>query len=151
MKNNSVGFLSCLPQAFRVKWRPALQRLVADNSYLSVTDPPPQPPSPDPHPLPYPWTRPPASRPPRRDAGGTAPDVIETSPNQQRRLGKFKLKGGAAGGLRPAGAEGSGAPPGLTRQDGGGRSRGRVRAGPAAQQQVGVPARDPLPCGPRPR
>lgn len=79
----------------------------------------------------------------------------ETSPNQQRRLGKFKLKGGAGrGGLgspqhwrrgpRPL-------PRALTRPDGGGRSRGRLRAGPPAQQQVGVPDRDPVPRGPSPK
>lgn len=69
--------------------------------------------------------------------------------NQTRPLRNFKLKGGAASAFGSGAAESSPVPWAPAVQDGRGKGRGGVCAGPAAQQQVGGLDAHPGPCSRR--
>lgn len=168
-KNFSALFFLQIAHSFRVRWRPeavnarlqfsgclrltavsapartaALRPLPVTALSASLPGGPPHPLTP---PTLHPWTRR-RPRAPRAGRSGTIRDVTRPRLNQTRRLGNFKLKGGAVRALWSGGGRAS-APVlwGLARQDGGGRGCRGLREGPTAQQQVGRPDRDQDPAG----
>ena len=125
-KNFSAVFFLQLAPCRRVRWRTeavnvrlhfrGFHRLIAVSAWpglpLSAGFPPPLAPTLRPavlrtlDPPPHPWTRR-RPRAPRAGRSGTVRDVTRPRLNQTRRLGNFKLKGGAVRALGSGGGRAS--------------------------------------------